>query len=63
MTGEGESWEKRYAGTETGDARVGRWSCAETRRTSVEGVSGQEGVAPPPEGHRTTGGEGGAGQE
>ena len=46
-TGEGETREYRYGGMETGDAWVGGCSCADKRRTSVEGVLGQEGSTPP----------------
>ena len=46
-TSEGEARDYLYAGTETSDAKVGRWSCAETRWMLVEGVSGHERDAPP----------------
>ena len=65
MIGEGEARDYRYAGVETGKARGSGCSCAETRCKLVDGVLGQKGgdPPPPPEGHWTTGVEGGAGQE
>ena len=45
--GEGEVREYWYDGTDTGDYWVDGRPCAETRQTSTEGVSGQEGDAPP----------------
>ena len=41
VTGDGEACEYRCAGTEIGDAQVGGWSCAETIRTSTEGMPGK----------------------
>ena len=43
----------QYYATETGDARVGKLSCAETRRNAQERGKGHEWVSPP---GRTSGG-------
>ena len=55
----GEAREYWYAGTETGGRII---LCRDKIDVGGEGV-GVGGGCPPPEGHQTTGGEGGAGQE
>ena len=55
----GEAREYRYAGTETGGRMI---LCGDKTDVGGGGV-GEGGGCLPPEGHRTEGGEGGAGQE
>ena len=55
----GEAWEYWYAGTETGGRMI---LCRDKTDVGGGGV-GEGGGCPPPKGHWTAGGEGGAGQE
>ena len=56
----GEAREYWYAGMETGGRMI---LCEDKMDVGRGGVGAGGGCPPPPEGHRTEGGEGGAGQE